>query len=275
MKQVLIFLKELYEEIINDDVFGLAAQLAYFFLLSLFPFLLFLITLIGYLPIDEQVIMKVLSTVAPADSMQLIESNVEQLAHQQNGGLLSITLIGTLWSASNGVNAIMRSFNHAYDVKESRSFIVSRFIAIVLTIAMIGVIIVAILLPVLGRMIGVYIFSFFGLSDNFLTVWEMLRWVISSVVFFIVFLFLYKLAPNMRIHFRNCFWGALFATTTWQLVSFGFSYYVETLGNYSATYGSLGAVIVLMIWFYISGVIIIIGGVINATIRKYKLERKR
>jgi len=91
-------------------------------------------------------------------------------------------------------------------------------------------------------------------------------------VFFIVLLALYKLAPNKKILLRNAMWGAIFATVGWQLVSLAFSYYVSTIGNYSATYGSLGAVIILMIWFYISGIIIITGGVINATIRKERRE---
>ncbi|MUK88354.1 YihY family inner membrane protein [Ornithinibacillus sp. L9] len=273
MKQVVDFLKQLYKRIIEADVFGLAAQLAYFFLLSLFPFLLFFITLIGYLPFSEKSLMNMVAAVAPDETMELINTNLNQLANSQNGGLLSLTLIGTLWAASNGVNAIMRAFNRAYEVEENRSFIISRLIAIILTIGMVMVIVIAIILPVLGRMIGHYIFSLFGLTEDFLSFWEMLRWVISSSVFFIVFLFLYKLAPNKRIYFRNAIWGALFATISWQLVSFVFSFYVENLGNYSAMYGSLGAVIVLMIWLYMSGVIIIIGGVLNAVIRKNKLNK--
>src|SRR5699024_9956165 len=139
-----------------------------------------------------------------------------------------------------------------YSVEEDRSFIVSRLIAIILTIAMVIVIIVAFLLPIFGKMIGVYIFSFVGLSDDFIAAWDTLRWVVSSVVFFIVFLALYTLAPNKRIRLKHAVWGALFTTVSWQLVSLAFSYYVSTIGNYSGTYGSLGTIIVLMIWFYIS-----------------------
>jgi len=259
---------QIYEKIEKADVFGLAAQLAYFFLLSLFPFLLVLVTLIGYLPFDELAVIEFINTYAPDEIRDLIESNVQQLMNQQSGGLLSIGIIATLWSASNGVNAIMRGFNRAYEVEENRSFIVSRLIAIVLTIGMIIVIITALLLPVFGRMIGVYIFSLFGLSDGFITVWESIRYISSSVVFFVVFLALYVLAPNKRIYFKNAIWGAMFATVFWQLVSLAFSFYVDTLGNYSATYGSLGTVIVLMLWFYISGIIIMLGGVINAFIRE-------
>ncbi len=111
MEKILSFLKQLYERIIEGDVFGLAAQLAYFFLLSMFPLLILLITLIGYLPIDKQTLMESLASVAPGDTMELIDSNLSMLLEQQNTGLLSIGIIGTLWSASNGVNAIMRALN--------------------------------------------------------------------------------------------------------------------------------------------------------------------
>ncbi len=274
MEKYVHFVKQLMKRIADDDVFGLAAQLAYFFLLSLFPLLLFIMTLIGHLPIDEQSFIDVLATVAPEEMMDLINENISRLVNEQNSGLLSISFIGTLWSASNGVNAITRAFNRAYEVEEDRSFIVSRLIAIVLTVAMVGIIVIAILLPVLGRMIGMYLFSLFGLSEDFAHIWGTLRWGITSIVFFIVFLALYRLAPNEKIRLIEVIWGALFATVSWQLVSWAFSFYVDIIGDYSATYGSLGAVIVLMIWFYMSGLIIIIGGIINAIIHENKLYRR-
>jgi len=272
------FGKDWVKRIAKDDVVGLSAQLAYFFLLSLFPFLLFLVTLIGYLPIGEQTVDNIIGFIelyAPSDITRLINSNIDHLIHNQNGGLLSISIIGTIWSASNGIKAIMKAFNRAYEVDEDRSFIVARLIAIVLTIAMVLVIFVAFLLPIFGKMIGVYIFSFFGLSDTFIAVWGTLRWVVSSIVFFIVLLTLYKLAPNKHIYFKHAIWGAVFATVCWQLVSLAFSFYVSSMGNYSATYGSLGTVIIMMIWFYISGIIIISGGVLNASIIQYKTAHKK
>lgn len=274
MNTVIYFIKELYKRITNDDYFGLSAQLAYFFLLSLFPLLLFSITLMGYLPLDEEILLNLLSTVAPAETMDFISSNITDIVNDQKGGLLSFSIIGTLWSASNGVNAITKALNKAYKVEENRSFFSARIIAIIMTIAMIAVIVIAILLQVLGRTIGIYLFSLFGLSEDFIQVWETLRWSISSLVFFTVFLFLYKFAPNHKVYFKEAALGAIFATLCWQLVSYGFSYYVSTLGNYSATYGSLGAVIILMIWFYISGFIIIMGGVINAIHADYKRLQK-
>ncbi|WP_010529667.1 YihY/virulence factor BrkB family protein [Lentibacillus jeotgali] len=262
------FGKKLFQRITDDDIFGLGAQLAYFLLLSLFPFLLFLMTLLGYLPIDSQNVTEFIQRYAPGEISQLINDNVSELVNNQSGSLLSIGIIGTLWAASNGINAIMKGFNRAYNVEEDRSFIVMRLIAIVLTIAMVLVICMAFLLPVFGKIIGEYIFAFFGLSEGFLNVWDTLRWVVSSAVIFIVLTALYKMAPNKRIYFKNVIWGALFATIGWQLVSLAFSFYVNSMGNYSATYGSLGTVIVLMIWFYLSGIIIMIGGAINAIFRE-------
>lgn len=264
MKKIIKFTKHTSEYISHTDVFGLSAQLAFFFLLSLFPFLLFLITLLGYLPIDEAVVLDLIENYAPQQIVTLINTNISEIIKSQNGGLLSLGILGTLWSASNGVNAIKKAFNRAYEVTEDRTYIISRFISIGLTIAMVGVIVVAFLLPIFGQKIGVFLFSFVNQKAEFLNIWNALRWIISSVVIFIVLLALYILLPNLKVHFRHAVWGAVFATIGWQLASLAFSYYVNTLGNYSATYGSLGTVIILMIWFYLSGIIIILGGIINA-----------
>ncbi|WP_226584925.1 YihY/virulence factor BrkB family protein [Halobacillus litoralis] len=266
MKVIKNFGKELFTRFGEDDVGGMAAQLAYFFLLSLFPFMIFLLTLLGYLHIDEGRVLAFVSTYAPPETFDMITENVSSLLSSENGSLLSIGLVGTLWAASNGVNAIMHAFNRAHNVEENRPFLVSRLIAIVLTVAMVLVIGVAFLLPVAGHTIGVHLFSYFGLSESFLSIWEGIRWVISSVIFFMVLSFLYVTAPNKRLKYKDTVAGAVFATVSWQLVSLLFSFYVSNIGNFSAMYGSLGGVIILMIWFYLSGVVIILGGEINAMI---------
>lgn len=267
LNKVMTVLKHFYEQIEKTDVFGLAAQLAYFLLLSLFPFLLFLLTLVGYLPIEFDMVIALIDQLVPDQMMNIINENIYRMLNRQDGGLLSLSIIGTLWAASNGINALKRAFNRAYGVTENRPFLVARLISMVLTVAMVCVLVMALLLPIYGRMIGEYVFTLFGMSQEQFEAWNTFRWVISSVIIFIVLLALYILAPNKRIYFRDAIWGALFSTVLWQLASWLFSYYVNTLGNYDATYGSLGAVIVMMIWFYISGIIIITGGVLNAFIR--------
>lgn len=274
MQKIIEFGKELFKRFSDVDVPGMSSQLAYFFLLSLFPFLVFLTTLLGYLPIDIDSVLKFLDTYLPADVASMLESNLENLLTSQSGGLLSISIIGAIWSASKGVNALTLAFNKAYRVEEDRSFIVSKLISIGLTIALVVTIAIALLLPIFGKTIGEYIFSFVNLSDGFVQVWNTLRWVISSVILFIVLYVLYILAPNKKVKLREALWGAVFATISWQIVSLGFSFYVSTLGNFSATYGSLGTVIVLMLWFYLTGIVIITGGIINAVLVKRHREQK-
>src|SRR5699024_9616520 len=152
---------------------------------------------------------------------------------------------------------------------EERSFIKNRLIAFVLMFVLILVVAVALLLSVFGKIIGDKLFGYIGL-DGLMASWDLIRFSASSITFFVAFLILYKFAPNKKIQLKYVVWGALFTTILWQIASLGFSFYVNTLGNYSATYGSLGTVIILMIWFYLSGIIINTGGVINA----YVLDKK-
>ena len=270
-RSFLLLISRLWKRILEDDLFGLAAQLAYYFLLSLFPLLLFLVTLLPYLPITETDILAVVKDFAPQGAFEFIESNLHELT-TKNIQLLSFGIIATIWSASNGINAIVRAFNKAYEVQESRPFLVARGMSILFTFAMLFVMIIALLLPVFGKIIGVYLFSKFGLSDDFLALWNTLRWLVSSIILFIVFAGLYWIAPNKRLSCISIIPGALFATIGWELSSLAFSYYVTNFGNYSATYGSIGAIIVLLIWIYLTGIIIIIGGEINALHSKTKDE---
>lgn len=259
----------LVKRIMENDIFGLAAQMAYFFLLSLFPLLLFLITLLPYLPITQVDILSVIRDFAPGESMQLIETNVNELS-KKNGKLLSFGIVASIWSASNGIITIVKGLNSAYEVEESRHFLIARGMAVLFTFAMLFVFVVALLLPVFGKLIGIYIFAKLGLSDEFMSIWNTPRWLVSPIILFIVFTGLYWLSPNKKIKCISVVPGAIFAALGWMLSSLAFSYYVVNFGNYSATYGSIGAIIVLMIWFYLTGVIIILGGEINAIFSKYK-----
>jgi membrane protein len=257
----------------EDDLSGRAAQLAYFFLLSLFPFIIFLLTLVAYLPIEVENILALVGNYAPRDTMLFINQNIINLLENKNGQLLSLGLLGTLFAASNGINALVKTMNRSYGIKETRPFIIARLISVVLTVAMFAVVLVALLLPVFGRLIGNYLFSFFGLSYSFLDFWATARWVVSFIVFLLVLLFLYKIAPEKKVSFMEAFPGALFATVGWQGASLLFAFYVERFGKFSATYGSLGVVIVLMIWLYLSALVIIIGGELNALLYKMKKEQ--
>ncbi|WP_424161724.1 YihY family inner membrane protein [Bacillus amyloliquefaciens] len=264
------FMKELFARFSLHEGQSKSAELAYFFLLSLFPLIIFILTLTAYLPISAEDVLGAVDQYAPDSAMSMVKSITEQTLNKRSGGLLSFGIIAVIWSASNGMNAIVRAFNHAYEVEENRSFIIIRLTSIFLTIAMVVTILIALLLPVFGREIGLLTADFIGAPGLFLKVWSVVRWGISPLILLIVFTALYIFAPNKRLSLRFVLPGAVFAAAGWIIVSMLFSFYVGTFANYSATYGSIGGIIVLMIWFYLTGTLLILGGEINALLHKRK-----
>lgn len=263
MKGIVGFVKKLITEIKEDNATGLAAEQAYYYMLSLFPMLILLLSIIPYLSLDANDAIKVLESAMPAETADIFKENVVQFINNPNGGLLTIGILGTIWSASNGMNAFMRAMNEAYNVKETRSFIKVRGLSILLTIGLILTLVIALILPVFGGVILKALVSW-GLPTSFGTFLSVLRWIVAITIMIAVLSMLYRLAPNKKFPFAHVWPGAVAATLLWQLTSLGFSFYVSNFGNYSATYGSLGGVIVLMLWLFLTGLILVIGGEINA-----------
>ncbi|EIS4902064.1 YihY/virulence factor BrkB family protein [Listeria innocua] len=258
----------------RNDVSGNAAQLAYYMLFSIFPMLLIAATLLAYLHIDKDSVFNMIKEFAPDQIMDFLEENLNTLLTQKNGGLLSIGIIATLWSASNGMNAVMKSLNKAYGVTNKRNYVVQRLLSMFFTLAMLATVGATLLLLVFGQQIGMFLINHLNFSEDFLSFWNNLRWTVTLIVIFVVFTFLYWVAPNRRSTLISVLPGALFSTVGWTVASLGFAYYVNNFGNYSATYGSIGVIIILMLWFYLTGIILMIGGELNATlaIRKKKKE---
>ncbi|KIO69979.1 YihY/virulence factor BrkB family protein [Caldifermentibacillus hisashii] len=270
IKKSINWVLDLYRRIIRHDSLGYSAQLAYFFLLSLFPLLITMFSLLPYLPLKTEDIMYFISDFAPGETITFIDSTLDTLLEKHNGGILSFGIIATLWAASNGMNAIIRAMNLAYEIDDDRPFFIVRGLSVLLTIVMIAVFIIALLLPVFGKHIGIYISSKFGYTDQFIDTWNTIRFSLSSVILFIVFSAVYFLTPNRKMKCATVVPGAVFSTIGWILASMGFSFYVNNFGNYTFMYGSLGVIIVLMIWFYITGAVLIIGGEINGLNEEYK-----
>ncbi len=263
MQGIIGFVKKLITEIKKDNATGLAAEQAYYYMLSLFPMLILLLSIIPYLSIDTNDAISVLESVMPGETADIFKENVVQFINNPNGGLLTIGILGTIWSASNGMNAFMRAMNEAYNVKETRSFIKVRGLSILLTIGLIVTLVMALILPVFGGVILKGLVSW-GLPASFGAFLSVLRWIIGITITIAVLSMLYRLAPNKKFPLAHVWPGAVAATLLWQLTSLGFSFYVSNFGNYSATYGSLGGVIVLMLWLFLTGLILVVGGEINA-----------
>lgn len=271
------FLTDLNREIGEDNLFMGAAALGYYLTLAIFPALILLMTIIPYLPVAniDQEIMSVLETVLPADAYSMVSGVVQEVTSQRRGGLLSFGVLGTLWAASTGMYAIMQQLNVTYDVKEARSYIRSRLVALGLSV-MFGLLVIgAFWLIVVGGVIEDWIGERRGIPEFVLSIFAVFRWVVIVLALLLGFALIYKFAPNVEQKFRFITPGSVLGVALLVIASLGFAIYVTNFADYSATYGSIGAVIILMFWLYIAGLVILLGSEINALIEHYSPEGKR
>jgi membrane protein len=250
----------------DDDVQALGAQLTYYLILAFFPFLIFLLNLIGYMQLSSEQFMAELIRLLPEESGKAVDDIIAEVTRGSSRTLLSFGMIATLWAASNGINAIIKALNKAYDEEENRPFWKVRGISLLSTFVLAFVILIAMLLLVFGRPIGQYLFEHLGYPAGFEFLWSLLKAALPLTAMFGVFMLLYRLTPNRRLRWREVIPGSCFASLGWILTSLLFSYYVNHFGNYEATYGSVGGIIVLLIWLYISSLIILFGGELNASL---------
>lgn len=269
------FIQDLIQRIKTVDMSGMGAQLAYFFLLSFFPMLIFMVTLLPYLNLEQGQIFDFMSDVMPDEVYSLIEGTLQEVLTNQNGGLLSIGILGTIWSASKGVDALMKALNRAYDVEGKAGFR-NRLWSLIFTLALVAVILVALILPIFGQQIGNIVFGYFGIMGSFESIWTFIRWLTPPTLIVVVLTTMYWIVPNTdpRLTIISVLPGAIFSTVGWLTLTLGFSFYINNFGNYSATYGSIGGVIILMLWLYFTGMILILGGLLNATFQKRQLAKK-
>ncbi|MNI22353.1 hypothetical protein D3C73_759070 [compost metagenome] len=261
------FIKELVQKINADDVQGISAQLTYYLILSLFPFLIFVMTLIGYAHISLEDKIEQLRPVMPAEAFSIIEEILQDVSEGRSQALLSFGMLATLWAASKGINAIIKGLNRAYDIDESRVFWKVRGIAFLATLFIGFIVLLSILLLVLGSWLKTKVFLLADLPYGLQKLWDLLQYTVPLFVMFVVFTLLYWIAPSRRLRIKEVMPGACFSTVGWIATSVLFSVYVNQFSDFTKTYGSLGGVMVLLIWLYISSIIILAGGEINAILR--------
>ncbi|MBD8034211.1 MULTISPECIES: YihY/virulence factor BrkB family protein [Solibacillus] len=268
------FFQDLIYRIQKVDMSGMGALLAYFFLLSFFPMLIFMVTLLPYLNLEQGQVFDFLSDIMPEEVYGLIEGTLSEVLSNQNGGLLSIGIIGTIWSASRAVDALMKTLNRAYDV-EARAGFINRIWSLVFTISLVIIILVALVLPVFGQQIGNVVFGYFGIEESLAGLWNTMRWIMPPTLIFLLLTVMYWIVPNTdpRLTIVSVVPGSILATLGWLALTYGFSFYINNFGNFSATYGSIGGVIILMLWLYFTGMILILGGILNATFQKRQIAK--
>ncbi len=269
-------LKKAVAEFQRDDALGLAAQLAYYLTLALFPFILFVVSLMGTFSTPQlaDYILEYFSQVLPDPVYETVSTYTGDLLSGRNPapGLLSFGILATIWAASGAFSALINALNRAYDAQETRPFWKVKGIALLMTLGLSILVLVGVLLMVAGPPIGRAIADIFGLGDIFVLVWNIVRWPTALLFLVIVVALLYYFAPNVDQPFRWITPGGFIGVALWVLASVGFNIYVYNFGSYNKTYGSIGAAIVLLLYFYISSLTILFGAELNATLAKMKEE---
>lgn len=270
LRHVLTLLIHLVAKIKKDDVFALASQLAYYLVLSFFPFMLFLMTLVGFGNLSSNEILESLSVMLPKSIVELTQSTVREVFDNQYKGLLGISILLMMWTSSSAFKAVIKSVNKAYNFKEDRSFIKLSIISMLGILALALIIILALTVLVFGNVIGVYIKSVQPFYEITIILWNIFRYSFIFIVMIFIFITIYRLAPTKKLTWKEVVPGSIFSTLGWVLVSFGFSFYIDNFNNYSRFYGSLGAVFILMTWLFMISIIFILGVEINFVIAKIK-----
>lgn len=258
------------QEIVEDNCFGLAAQLAFYFLFALFPALLFIVALMGYLPIENAFgeLLVALSRVAPHELIALLRDQLVQSAEGSHGGLLTLGIVGAIWSSSAAMVAIIDALNGTYNVSEWRPWWQRRVVAILLTLALALFIMIALALVLVGPAVAFRLATWFHVRDTVALLWSVLRWPVIVCCVVLSMDLVYHFAPNRPVRWVWITPGSMLATALWIVSSAAFKLYVTHFGGYTATYGALGGAMVTMLWFYVSSLAILIGAEVNAVIEK-------
>lgn len=260
--------KRTIKESLADDVFNLAAQQAYYFFFALFPALLALISIASFFPLADLTdnVVETLGQVAPKDVIDIINRQLEQISGDKAGGLLTFAFLIALWSSSGAVVSMCTTLNAAYDITEGRPWWKVRLVAIGLTIGLAFFVLVSMALIVAGPGFAQGLAARVDLGQAFVWTWSIARWPVIFILIATAIALIYYFAPDAEQEFVWITPGSVLATLLWIAVSYGLKTYVATMGNYTETYGIVGAVMVLLLWFYLSGIALLIGAELNAEI---------
>ncbi|PKM93401.1 MAG: ribonuclease [Firmicutes bacterium HGW-Firmicutes-1] len=266
--------KELAIRIQSDDISAWAAKLTFFLLLSIFPFLIFIMELLNHITIDTESVYE-LTQLFPQEIISIFTLIIEDISNvETSSSVLPIAIVAAIWSASKGIMAIIGGLNMAYKEKETRSYIYLRALSLIYTVAFAFILLITLGFIVFGnKIIGLLMINIPVLSEWTYTI-DIIRLISSVILTFLFFILLYNATPNRKIMIRDVMPGAFFATISWIFVSYFFSIYVNTSKSFSYMYGSLTSIILLLVWLYVSSTIIMLGGEINAINSEHKKKRR-
>jgi membrane protein len=270
-------LRRVGRKVLDDDCPGLAGQLAYFTLFSMFPFLLSLVALAGLVIDDPATVLKTLTErmqgFLPGDAVGLLEGYIDLTLRNADPSVLVFAVLATFWSGWAAADAIVKAVNRAYELQETRPWWKLWGISVLMVLGFV-LVVMSLALVVFGPEVGDYFQSLIGLPETFLALWDVLRWVGAFLAVSLAHALLYYVAPNAEVPFKWITPGGFAATVLILLSSVGLNLWVANLGRYDQVYGQVGAIMVLMLWLYVTGLMVLIGAEINAVLVRTAEERK-
>ena len=268
-----IFIRGLLTRYKEHEVASLGAHMTYYWILSFFPFLIFMLSLFAFTPIANEDFLAYLASVLPISMYDFIYGTVEHLLLYRNQTLLSVGAIGAVWTASAGVRVLIRGINKAYGNKEERPYWIVKPIAILYTIIVALIIVSSFILLILGNTLGSYLYVILGVSRFSKLTWNLIRILAPILPMYIMFRIIYRFIPNKSKRCQIVSPGAAFATVSLYFFSYLFSIYVDNFGSFNQMYGSVGGVFFLFTWLYVSSLVILLGAEINGQYRQMGFDK--
>lgn len=274
-KKVFTFFDKLTYRVLAHDTLSYGGSLTYFLILSIFPFLISLINAINFSGILDPAYIYRLLDVLPSEIQEIIRNFLKELHTSSSGSFFTISFVAGLFTASTAVFKLMKIINQSYGFVESRGFLAQRLIALFFTLALILMIFLLVLTQIFGQIIYVNIMSHLGIENIYFDkLWSIAKNGIPLAYMLVTFILLYKFSPSRSrenmVTIKSVLPGSIFATLGLIIASLGFNFYVSNFGKYSITYGSLGGIIVFLIWLYLLSTIILIGAEVNSTLYSMK-----
>ncbi|HEY7404113.1 MAG TPA: YihY/virulence factor BrkB family protein [Candidatus Angelobacter sp.] len=269
-------LKRVYHEIDEDEVLTRSAALAYYFVSALFPMIFFLMAMLGLFAQSHDLqsgLLDYVSRVMPPQAYTLVQKTLREITNSSTGLKLALGLVLAVWSGAGGVSSIMDALNRCYHVTDGRPLWKRKLIAVGLTVALSALTIVALVIVLYGGDIARFVGAHTGLSAVAVMVWRYAQWIVALFFVMVAFALLYYWGPDSDQKWQWITPGSLFGVLAWVGVSLLFRVYLHYFNSYSKTYGSVGAVIVLLLWLYLAGLAILTGGEINSEIENAAARR--
>lgn len=268
-----VFIKKMIKRYSAHNIAATSAQIAYYWILAFFPFLIFVISLLTFANISVDLLLNYIATIVPSTLMPFIQNTINQFILYRSTTLLSVGVLVSLWSGGTAVNALLKGIHLAYNSKFVKPFWISKIIAIIYTILLALLLILMMVGLIFGNRIGAYVVNVLHLNEGIIMpIWNLIRLSMPFLALITILYVVYRLVPRKHLKIKNVWLGTIAASVGWYAFSLIFSIYIDNYSKYNQLYGSIGSVFVLLIWLYASCMVLLLGAEINATYQEMKIE---